>query len=316
MRGRLLLPILFAVVIAIGILVYFGLVANRRGREMREAAKSDIAGGVGGELTQDLTALKRPTVSSFRIDGVEAIVTFAVPLGEGDVDEVMADLLVAEAVEVLRDEAPGRSIDDVTTVVACAGSEPREVGRRSLEFPGSLPPALGFGHLLQFSKLGLDPIDGQFEGTLSAGTSVGSGSDDLGPIGETLVLPKAVDLGLRTRGLDPSTMHAGEFVLALLELFGYDVSSSELSGTYTATKAGRRTYIREEPHAPDGHPELDEAVINQFMFDFSSSGADRGLLVTEKWGPYEIYEREKRQPRVRFITRERLQGFVDALSLG
>ena len=159
--------------------------------------------------TPDLTAPQRPTVASFRIEGNEAIVTFSVPLLAGDVDEVLADLLVAEAVEVLRDEAPGRSIDNVTTVVACAGDDGREVGRRSLEFPGSLPPALGFGHLLQFSKFGLDPIDGQFEGTFTAGTSVGAGSDDLGPIGDMLVLPKAVDLGLRTRGLDPSTMRSG-----------------------------------------------------------------------------------------------------------
>ena len=310
------MPVFFAVVIAIGILVYFGVRGNRRSREMRENAKRELAGTAVREPTPDLTAPQRPTVASFRIEGNEAIVTFSVPLLAGDVDEVLADLLVAEAVEVLRDEAPGRSIDNVTTVVACAGDDGREVGRRSLEFPGSLPPALGFGHLLQFSKFGLDPIDGQFEGTFTAGTSVGAGSDDLGPIGDMLVLPKAVDLGLRTRGLDPSTMRAGEFVLTLLELFEYDVTSGELPGTYTASKGGRRTYIREEPHTEDGHPELNESVINQFMFDFSSSGADRGLLVTEKWGPYEIYDREKRQPHVRFVTRERLQGFVDALSLG
>ncbi len=47
-----------------------------------------------------------------------------------------------------------------------------------------------------------------------------------------------------------------------------------------------------------------------------NSGADRGLMVSDKFGPFEVYERERREPRVRFVTRERLQGFVDALTVG
>ena len=308
--------IFFAVVIAISVLAIVGIRASRRGRELREKVKSDLADPQSA-TTIDLSAPRRPGVARFAIEGSTAVVVFDVPLADGPIDEVLADLLVAEAVEVLRDEAPGRSITEVVEVVAHAGrGETREVGRRSLELPGALPPAMGFGHLLQFSKFGLDPIAGQFEGEATTGGSAPAGSDDLGPIGDHLVLPKAVDVGLRSRGIDPATMKAGEFVLGLLELFEYDVTSGQISGTYFASKAGQRTFIRDEPHAEGGHPELDADVINQFMFDFSSSGADRGLLVTEKWGPYEIYEREKRQVRVRFITRERLQGFVDALSLG
>ncbi len=51
------------------------------------------------------------------------------------------------------------------------------------------------------------------------------------------------------------------------------------------------------------------------MVDFMSSKADRGLLISDRYGPFEVYEREKREPRVRFVTRERLQGFVDALTV-
>lgn len=308
--------ILLAVIIAVGILVYISISASKRSKEMKDQAKANLAGVPTAAPVKDLTAPSRPNVREFMIHGEEAHVTFSVPLGDGPVDDVLSDLLVSEAVEVLRDEAPGRSIDEVTTVVAYAGADKREVGRRSLEMPGSLPPAMGYGHLLQFTKFGLDPIEGSFESSGSSSSSAPSGSDELGPIGEELTLPKAVDVGLRTRGIDPSTMKAGEFVLALLELFEYDVNAGELPGTYTARKSGQSTYIREEPHKDGDHPELEETVINQFMFDFSSSGADRGLLVTEKWGPYEIYDRENRQPRVRFITRERLQGFVDALALG
>jgi len=311
------MSIIVVVLIAVGVLVYFGMTAGRRGREIRERAQSELAGGSSSMTSlPDLTQPQRPTVRSFMIEGDEAGVTFAVPLADGPVDEVLADLLVSEAVEVLRDEQAGRSIEDVTSVVARAGDDAREVGRRSFEMPGAIPPALGFGHLLQFSKLGLDPIDGSFDSESTTASSAPSGSDDLGPIGSELSLPKAVDVGLRTRGIDPAMMKAGEFILALLELFDYDVNSGEIAGTYSASKGGQSTYLREEPHVAGSHPELDEVVINQFMFDFSSSGCDRGLLVTEKWGPYEIYDREKRQPRVRFITRERLQGFVDALSLG
>lgn len=309
--------LIVAVIIAIAVLVYFGITAGRRGRDIRDRSKAELAAATGAEVV-DLTAPRRPRVAHFVIEGEEATVTFDVPLAAGEIDEILADLLVSEAVEVLRDESSDRSIDRVETVVARAGrDEVREVGRRSLVLPGSLPPESGFGHLLQFNKLGLDPVDSQFspsEGV--APTSTNTGSDELGPIGEELVLPKAVDVGLRSRGLDPTTMRASELVITLLELFEYEVTSGELPDTYIAAKAGQRTYIRAEPHDDDAHPELAESVINQFMFDFSSSGADRGLLVTEKWGPFQIYEREKRQPRVRFITRERLQGFVDGLSLG
>lgn len=311
------LEVLIAVLLAVGVLIYFGLSANRRGREMRDQAKAELS-GTPTTADVDLTQPARPRVALFRIDDDSAYVTFDVPLADGPVDDVLRDLLVTEAVEVLRDEAPGREIAQVHQVVAMAGrGEVREVGRRSIDSPGELPPSLGYGHLLHFSKFALDPIEGSFESAADVSTHVApSGSDQLGPIGDEIRLPKAVDVGLRTRGLDPRTMKAGEFVLTLLELFDYDVSPGEIAGTYTASKTGQRTYIREEPHGAGDHPELDESVINQFMFDFSSSGADRGLLVTEKWGPFEIYEREKRQPRVRFITRERLQGFVDSLAVG
>jgi hypothetical protein len=51
------------------------------------------------------------------------------------------------------------------------------------------------------------------------------------------------------------------------------------------------------------------------VVDFGSSGADRGLLISEKFAPFEIYDRERRDRRIRFVTRERLEGFIDALAL-
>jgi hypothetical protein len=38
-------------------------------------------------------------------------------------------------------------------------------------------------------------------------------------------------------------------------------------------------------------------------------------LITDKYGPYMIYDKERRNPKLRFITRERLQPFVDSFAL-
>ena len=64
------------------------------------------------------------------------------------------------------------------------------------------------------------------------------------------------------------------------------------------------------------HPELEEDVIRRFLADFSSSGAERGILITDKYSPFMIHEIEANQPKVRFITRERFQAFVDSMALG
>ncbi len=64
------------------------------------------------------------------------------------------------------------------------------------------------------------------------------------------------------------------------------------------------------------YPELDESIIRRFLVDFQSSGADRGILISDKYSPYKIHEIEGHQPKVRFITRERVQSFVDSMALG
>ena len=51
------------------------------------------------------------------------------------------------------------------------------------------------------------------------------------------------------------------------------------------------------------------------MVRFEQSGTERGLLVSDKFCPFIVYEKERREPRVRFLTRERLQQFIDSLAL-
>ena len=71
----------------------------------------------------------------------------------------------------------------------------------------------------------------------------------------------------------------------------------------------------EDRYRPGDHPELDESSIRRFMVEFGSAGADRGMLISDKYGPFEMYDLERREPRVRFVTRDRLQKMVDSLSL-
>jgi hypothetical protein len=142
--------------------------------------------------------------------------------------------------------------------------------------------------------------------------------EGIGPAGADLELPAQIGSGLRLQGIDPENAAAGELVLALLRLSGFTVSApkpAEGYETYTASNPAGRTFIWVDSLAEGDYPELDEPMINRFMVDFGQSGHDRGLLVSDKFGPFLVYERERREPRVHFITRERLQQFVDSLAL-
>jgi hypothetical protein len=99
-------------------------------------------------------------------------------------------------------------------------------------------------------------------------------------------------------------------------MFGYSVSEHSTPNTYMVIKGGLSTYILTQPHVRGSHPELEENVIKRFIGEYGSSGADRGLLITGKYSPFSIHEVEARMPNVRFVTRERLQGFIELMALG
>jgi hypothetical protein len=94
---------------------------------------------------------------------------------------------------------------------------------------------------------------------------------------------------------------------------GYAVSSGTKAGTYLARRGGTTTFLYVV--GLGDYPEVDGKDISAFVVDFMASKADRGLLISDRYGPFEVYERERREPRVRFVTRERLQSFVDALTV-
>jgi len=258
-----------------------------------------------------------PPVAAFEIEGTVASVSFDVPLPDGE-DEVLADILVREAVEFLRERRRQASMDTITRVVALGrrGTEWHEAGSVSLERPGELPPPTQ-PLLLQglAGERAFDPFESMSSLPTSApGLQGGTGSDVLPPLAAELRIPTTLQAGLRSQGIDPERVDAATLVIGILRLTGATVTEKQ-ADTHEALIAGNRTLIRVVPHRGTDHPELGDAEVRRFAADFASSGFERALLITEKYSPFEIYDRERRDPRARYVTRERVQHFIDALAL-
>lgn len=314
----------FAIVLVIAVLgfVVWNLMRSRKRQAKRMEEAPTTAAGAGlstGEDLFDADTKHHAPVADFHVQGEEAIVTFDVPLPDED-DTVLNELLVDEAIEVVREKRHTLPIDDVVTVVVMAGRPTaREVGRASLPAAGELPPPVAdMG--LSFAHIAHDPFAAPFEDhsdhSVMYETKSTVPADELGPIIDELKLPEGLQRGLRAVGVDPEDVSAHDLILTLLRMFGYRVTEQAGQGSYIAIKDGVSTYILTEPHIKGSHPELDEAVINRFIAAYGSSGADRGILLTGKYGPFMVNDVEARQPNVRFITRERVQAFIERMALG
>jgi len=303
-------------VIALIVLAVVAVTLMRQRKRAAEVNLDDKSWLRSPQPEQDPLVRHSP-VMEFHVRGHEARVIFNVPLPDED-DDVLNDLLVDEAVEVIREKRHELPMADVTEVVAVAGQDqPREVGRAKLPTAGELPPPV-VTEMLNLSHVAKDPFESQFdtEKVTSLETKVQVPRDDLGPIREELRIPKGLERGLRARGVDPDTMGGPAFVVSLLQLFDYRVSPSGEPNSYMAIKGDSTTFIKTETHDPGSHPELEEGVIRRFMVEFSTSGADRGMLITDKFGPFMVHDVERNDRRVRFITRERTQNFIDSMALG
>ncbi len=316
----MIVPIILAVVVLAFVIWYLVRSRKRQAERMEQAAKTAPAAGLATtkELFDSSTAHRAP-LGSFHVEGEQAKVTFDVPLPEED-DNVLNDLLLAEAVEVVRERRHTLPIDDVTEIVVYAGQDqPQLVGRTKLPSTGELPPPEVMTGV-SLSHVAHDPFAAPFEERSDHSVVYDTKSDvppdELGPLREELRIPKGLERGLRATGVNPEDMTGPEFVLSLLRMFGYSVTEQAQENSYIAVKDGQSVYILTEAHGPGGHPELGESVIRRFLVDFQSSGADRGILISDKYSPFMIHEIEGNQPKVRFITRERVQSFVDSMALG
>ena len=315
----------FVTVLALAVVgVVVAYMFRSRKRRMAEAEKAgSTAPAAGLSVSRDLFDAKgghHAPVESVHVVGDEARVTFDVPL-EDDDDEVLNDLLMDEAIEVLREKRHSLPIEDVHHIVVLAGRDRvREVGRTRLPSPGELPPpALDSG--LSFTHIARDPFAAPFEDDrpdhgVAYETRADVPADELPPLREDLKIPKGLDRGLRALGTDPEELSGPEFVIALLRMFGYRVTEQAFPGSYMAIKDGVSTYIATDGYEEGQYPEIDDAVIRRFLADFGTSGAERGMLISDKYAPFKIHEIEANQPKVRFVTRERIQRFIDSMALG
>lgn len=314
--------VIVIIVLALVGYLLFNMFRNRNRRMKEAAGQAQTAQATGLSINRDMFGAEtghHAPVESFHVVGEEARVTFDVPLDDEE-DEVLNDLLLGEAIEVVRQKRHTLPIDDVREIVVFAGRDKvREVTRHRLPAPGELPPPMhDVG--VSFTAIAHDPFAAHFDESDDSGVTFGTVAnvpeDDLPPLIDELRIPKGLDRGLRTLGADPAKLGGPEFVIALLRLFGYSVSEQAYEGSYMATKDGQSTFIATDAYKSGDYPELQENVIRRFLGEFSSSAANRGMLITDKYGPFLIHEIEGNQPKVRFITRERIQKFIDSMALG
>lgn len=304
-----------AIVVLLVLLIVGWSWLRRRTAAQLEAARATPAKlGAAGDSVSSRSA----PLAEFHIVGNEARVTFDVPLDDDD-DEVLNDLLVDEAVEVVREKQHNLPIEDVHHVVVFAGrGSIREVGRTKLPSPGVLPPPPPV-NMLNLGNVTRDPFTAErstTEHAVSYQTKADVPADELPPIGKELKIPKGLERGLRATGVDVNQAAGQDIILGLLRLFGYTVSATPEPNVYMAAKAGETTLVVVDPYQTGDHPEVDEAKVRAFAGRFSMSGTSRGVFVSEKYAPFMIYSLEKNEPRMRFITRERLQEFIDLMALG
>jgi len=302
-------PYVVAIAAVVVVAVVVVLMTARR-RNGAGAAPSAAAGSPASH--------PRPSVVEFHVADGDARVHFDVPLPAGPVDDVLASLLGHEAVEVVREKRHTLPIDDVHRVVALGRRDGSwaEVTTIGLDTPGTLPPPAMPHPLPHASKVAFDVFD-HFSDLpeQSPSASIRSGDEALDSFSNEMSLPGPAQAAVRAQGIDPGAAPAHDVVIGLMRSAGYVLDDTG-ENSYLAHRNGQTTFVRVVPHGEGHHPELSEQDIRKFVVDFGSSGAGRGLLITEKYSPFEIYERERRDPRVRFVTRERLQGFIDALALG
>jgi hypothetical protein len=266
----------------------------------------------------DGVTVKRPS-ADFHVVNDVARVVFDVPLPEGGADPVLRDLLLHQAAELMRDrKRRGQPLDGVETirVFAKRGTAEDEVGRIDLTTASELPEIATPIPLARHVAEDHDPLRGLDDADIKTVVSAAESAarDQLAPVGSDLRLTAGVDAGLRSLGVDPGQMTATQLGLGLLELAGYTLNGRGES-TYVASGGGTTTFVAFVDHESGTYPELETAAITEFLVGYANARTDRGLLITDKFGPYEIYEKERANPRCHFITRERLQGFVDSIAL-
>lgn len=282
----------------------------------------------GGGVSQRSVASAIPTPSSalsdvdFKVEGATAHVYFDTHIPAEGADDVLAGLMGREAMRVFEEKAGHLPLEAVKHVAAHGhqGDETVQVTTVDVKQPVEMdhmdvPSDDDVVLAAEVESLSDDPLAVLHEMEFGRGSGYRGGSDDLPPLSSELEIPaKVVDAVAGSAG-SIAGMSLQDFITGLLRTAGYEVNAAP-DGTGTARKGGVSTYLEFVEHAAGSHPELDDVSVDAFIVKFMSSGAARGMLFTPKFGPYAIYEKERRNDKVKYMTRERLQAFVDSVAMG
>ncbi len=286
-----------------------------------------LKGASSGDLVvpdDSVDARPRPPVGGFHVHGDTATVSYDVPLPPGEVDEHLSGLLLHDAVRVVREKsAAGLPIDQVERVRANGrrDGEYVEAGVLELREPGVVPELAVPDHVPHTAAAGYDPLAyiGEQEFEIQSGIGTRTAEEGLEPFHADLALARGLEASLRASGIDPTDTGLEDLTLGLLATGGYTVvpvaAGKGNVRHYLARGNGEETLVGVLPHHVGEHPELSEQVVSEFGVTVAERNPTRAMLITDKFGPYSIYERERRNPKCRFITRERLQAFADGFAL-
>lgn len=300
------------IVVVVGSFLYYLI------RSLRQSAARALP------LMSPVSRRPMPAVTEFHVAGDTAQALFSVPLGDAEAGQHLIDLLSTAAIEHMRDMVEeGLPLEGVhrIQISAMRGENAEVLG--NVEFPevGVLPE--------RDEDLPLHLVDNPIAVVqeVVADTSVSaapSSTSTLDPVAGFIQLSGPTESHLRSFGVDTDTMNLDDLILGLLRVSGYEIDDGR-SGTsvgfgeevsiYGMRRDAQSTMLLLLPHEEGSHPELEDSALARFAVEVGRTNPDQAILVTDKFSPYSMYEREKRNKRLVFITRERLQAFVDSFGL-
>lgn len=293
---------------------------------IKAVSKSGL--GASGSTTEESTSSGfslRPEVGDFHVKGDAASIVFNVPLGDSEAGQHLVDLLSGAAIEHMHElVANGLPLDGVARIVVFAkrGADPKQVAVVELPEVGTLPSPVAMPELHAIEH---DPV--AVLATVVADDSVSAAppsSGTLEPVNSFLQLTSPSEARLRAVGVDTSTMSHGELCRGLLRIGGYvtndatphaGLTSAPDAEVFSVTKAGQRIQVVVLSHSEGEYPEVDDRVLAELAVMAARPDVDKVMLLTDKFSPYSMYERERRSDALIFVTRERLQAFVDSFGM-
>lgn len=301
------------VVIVIVIVVLVGIGLYLRSRSGGMPSRS-----VAGAIATEARALNDV---DFKVDGTTAHVFFDTAVPAAGADNVLSALMGREAMRVFHEKADHLPLAEVKHVTAYGKRDGAALGVTTVDVvaPAAMDhmDAPSADDVVRAGDVATDddPLGAVHSMDFGRSSGYRGGTDELPPLSQELSIPAKVLESVAGPTGSVAGMSLQDFISGLLRTAGYDVAVTA-DGTGTARKSGRTTFVQFIDHTPGSHPELDEGSVDAFVMKFMSSGADRGMLFTPKFGPYAIYEKERRNDKVKYMTRERLQAFVDGVAMG